>query len=42
MFPDYKIEKFINMFTSFIINQRAGDNNDDTTCDSLENPTENL
>ena len=42
MFSNYKTKKFINMFTSFIINRSSLSNNDDTVCDSLANPTENF
>ena len=40
-FPTIKLKSLYIMFTFFII-KAAGDNNNDTLCDSLENPIENF
>ena len=42
IFSNYKIENFIQYVHLLIITEIAGDNNDDTVCSILGNPTENL
>ena len=42
IFSNYKTGSLYNIFTFFIINEVARDNNDDTVYGSLRNPTGNL